>query len=108
MTLATRLEPADDIGIGRRHVILAQLRMSGRANAGGLDDILQRTILAVFDHQHINHAIPAFAEGALIPTSENLARYAWDRISAELTGGMTLKRIRLHEDETFYVDYFGE
>ena len=39
---AAGLEPDDDLGVGRRHMILAQLRMPGGADAGGLDDVLQR------------------------------------------------------------------
>jgi len=72
-----------------------------------LDAILEREVLLVFDHQHINFAVPEFREGGLIPTSENIAAYCWSRIAASLPATMTLKRLRLHEDETFFVDYFG-
>ena len=78
------------------------------ANLPALDDLLQRTIVSVFDHQHINYAVPEFAEGQWIPTCENLARYAWQRLTSELPAGNELRRIRLHEDDTFYVDYFGD
>ena len=77
------------------------------ANLSALDALLQRHVVQVFDHQHINHAVPEFAPGGLIPTCENLARYAWDRLAPELPAGVKLQRIRLHEDETLYVDYFG-
>ena len=78
------------------------------ANLPVLDELLATYITGVFEHQHINHAIPEFAEGKLIPTTENIARYCWDRIRTALDGSMQLRRIRLHEDETFYVDFFGE
>ena len=37
---ARRLQTHDDVGVLRRHVILAQLRVPGGADAGGLDDVL--------------------------------------------------------------------
>ena len=78
------------------------------ANLPALDEVLRSNVVAVFDHQHINHAIPEFGEGKLIPTSENIARYCWERIQNALDPSMKLLRVRLREDETFYVDYRGD
>lgn len=72
-----------------------------------LDAILDREIVQRFDHQHINHAIPEFGDGGLIPTCENILAFGWPRILQALPSTMTLHRLRLHEDETFFVDYFG-
>lgn len=72
-----------------------------------LDAILNREVVQVFDHQHINHAIPEFGAGGLIPTSENILAFCWPRIEGALPKAMKLHRLRLHEDDTFYVDYFG-
>ena len=101
---------------GHGHNYLMEVTVSAEINnATGfsadlpvLDEILERTIVRVFDHQHINHAVPEFGAGQLIPTCENLTRYAWQHIAPELPAGVSLERIRLHEDETFYVDYFGD
>ena len=76
-------------------------------NLPELDVVLDREIRMVFDHQHINHAIPEFKEGRLIPTSENILAWCWPRLEHALGRGVTLRRLRLHEDDTFYVDYFG-
>ena len=46
-----------------------------------------------------------FASGA-IPTTENLVRAIWDLLVPKL-GGERLHRLRLWEDPTFYVEYFG-
>ncbi|HEX7049279.1 MAG TPA: 6-carboxytetrahydropterin synthase [Longimicrobiales bacterium] len=72
-----------------------------------LDRVLDEHVVRVFDHQHINHAVKAFAEGGLIPTSENLLAYLWPRLSAALPDGVTLHRLRLYEDPTLFVDYMG-
>ncbi|MEJ2218510.1 MAG: 6-carboxytetrahydropterin synthase [Gemmatimonadota bacterium] len=72
-----------------------------------LDRLLEEEVVARFDHQHINHAIPEFGEGGLIPTSENLLAYLWPRLAQRLPGGVRLHRLRLHEDARLFVDYFG-
>jgi 6-pyruvoyltetrahydropterin/6-carboxytetrahydropterin synthase len=63
------------------------------------DAIIQR-----FDHADLN-ADPFFVPGT-IPTTENLVRAAWDLLLPKL-GQERLWRLRLWEDPTFYVEYFG-
>lgn len=75
---------------------------------GVLDHLIASRITAVLDHQHLNHAVPEFAEGKAIPTSENILVYCWDRLASGLPDGARLHRLRLHEDTTFYVDYYGD
>ena len=74
---------------------------------GVLDRILREEIVAPLDHRHINHDVPAFGPGGLIPSTENLAAWAWPRIAARLPEGVRLHRLRLREDESLFVDYFG-
>lgn len=77
------------------------------ADLNALDELLEREIVRVLDHQHLNHVVPEFRDGGRIPTSENILAWCWPRIAAGLAAGTTLHRLRLHEDDTFYVDYFG-
>ena len=63
------------------------------------DAVIQR-----FDHADLN-ADALFAQGA-IPTTENLVRAAWGLLEPKI-GRERLWRLRLWEDPTFYVDYFG-
>jgi 6-pyruvoyltetrahydropterin/6-carboxytetrahydropterin synthase len=63
------------------------------------DAVIQR-----FDHADLN-ADALFAQGA-IPTTENLVRAAWGLLEPKI-GHERLSRLRLWEDPTFYVDYFG-
>ncbi len=57
------------------------------------------------DHKNLNVDLPEFADR--LPTPEHLAALIWDLLAPRLTG-CRLQRIRLHEDESFYVDYLGE
>ncbi|HLU26729.1 MAG TPA: 6-carboxytetrahydropterin synthase [Longimicrobiales bacterium] len=73
-----------------------------------LDALLEREVVRRFDHRHLNYADEAFAFGRLVPTCENILAVLWPRLAAGLPPGVTLQRLRLHEDETFFVDYYGE
>lgn len=72
-----------------------------------LDRVLRDAILVPLDHQHVNHAVPAFGAGGLVPSTENLAAWAWTRIARELPAGVRLHRVRLRENADLYVDFFG-
>ena len=74
-------------------------------NMVDLDQLLQEEVVDVFDHRHINEEVPGFEEA--VPTSENIARYLWSRINIRLNG-CALYCLRLHEDESFWVDYYGD
>jgi 6-pyruvoyltetrahydropterin/6-carboxytetrahydropterin synthase len=71
---------------------------------GELKQLVTETVLARFDHADLNRDT-LFASGS-IPTTENLARAVWDLLAPKL-GGERLHRVRLWEDPTFYVEYFG-
>lgn len=100
---------------GHGHNYLLEVTVSGRidpetgfsVDMPQLDALLEREVAAVYDHQHLNHAIPEFRDGGLIPTSENIAAHCWPRLAAGLPEGMRLHRLRLHEDTTFFIDYYG-
>ena len=74
---------------------------------GTLDAVLEREVVEPLDHQHVNHAVEAFAPGGRIPTTENLLAYLWPRIAGGVPTDTRLHRLRLHEDDTLFVDYFG-
>jgi 6-pyruvoyltetrahydropterin/6-carboxytetrahydropterin synthase len=66
---------------------------------GKLDEVLQAEVVARFDHRNINLDVPEFAEGRLIPTGENLARFIFDRVQTAL-GTISVRSVRVDEDET--------
>lgn len=69
-----------------------------------LKDILEREVMQVMDHRFLNHEVPPFAE--VMPTTENLAVEIWRRLAPCITSGR-LHQIRLYENPTLFVDYYG-
>ncbi|HEX7117554.1 MAG TPA: 6-carboxytetrahydropterin synthase [Longimicrobiales bacterium] len=104
---------ANPYGHGHTYTLEATIRgeidpVTGfSVDLAALDRILDEQVVQVFDHRHINHAVDAFAYGARVPTSENLVAYLWPRIAGALPDGVALHRLRLYEDPTLFVDYFG-
>jgi 6-pyruvoyltetrahydropterin/6-carboxytetrahydropterin synthase len=66
---------------------------------GQLDRVLESEVVDRFDHRNINLDVPDFAEGRLIPTGENLARYVFERVQSAL-GAIRLVSVRIDEDES--------
>jgi 6-pyruvoyltetrahydropterin/6-carboxytetrahydropterin synthase len=69
-----------------------------------LKQLVVEIVIARFDHADLNRD-PLFSSGS-IPTTENLVRAVWDLLALKL-GGERLYRVRLWEDPTFFVEYFG-
>ncbi|MCI0548160.1 MAG: 6-carboxytetrahydropterin synthase [Candidatus Rokubacteria bacterium] len=61
-------------------------------------------VVTRFDHADLNRD-PLFSGGA-IPTTENLVVGIWELLAPKL-GTDRLHRLRLAEDPTFHVEYFG-
>jgi 6-pyruvoyltetrahydropterin/6-carboxytetrahydropterin synthase len=73
---------------------------------GVLDRVLREEVVEPLDHQHLNHAVPQFAPGGLVPTTENILLLLWGRVEARLAG-VRLVAMRLHENDDFFVEYRG-
>jgi len=99
---------------GHGHNYLLEVSVEGEVDPetgfcvdlGALDRVLREEVVDRLDHQHLNHAVPEFAEGGRIPTTENILVLLWERIAGRV-GEARLVRLRLHEEESFYVDYRG-
>ncbi len=72
-----------------------------------LDRLLQAEIVDRFHHRHINSASPAFANGAAIPTTENLAAHIMDVLSPRLPAPVRIHRVRVQEDRDLWSDVYG-
>jgi len=73
-----------------------------------LKDVLEREVLSAYDHRHLNLEVPEFA--STIPTTENIAIAAWNRMETALGAapGARLKRIRVYETPEIFAEYLGE
>jgi 6-pyruvoyltetrahydropterin/6-carboxytetrahydropterin synthase len=74
----------------------------------GLKEIMEREVLAAWDHRHLNLDTPEFA--VAIPTTENLAIAAWKRLEPAVTaaGGARLNRVRVYETPEIFAEFRGE
>jgi len=69
-----------------------------------LKRVVGEVVIQRFDHADLNED-PLFSGGA-IPTTENLARTSWELLAPKL-GADRVWRVRVWEDPTFYVEYYG-
>src|SRR5258708_2885697 len=72
---------------------------------GELDGILAAEVRGRFDHRNINLDVAEFADGKLMPTGENLARFIFERVRAQLVGGPRVIRVTVAEDSTLSTTY---
>jgi 6-pyruvoyltetrahydropterin/6-carboxytetrahydropterin synthase len=77
-----------------------------------LKEIIEREVLAAWDHSHLNLEVPEFAASELsatIPTTENLAIAAWNRLEAAIADscGARLSRVRVYETPDIFAEYRG-
>jgi 6-pyruvoyltetrahydropterin/6-carboxytetrahydropterin synthase len=70
-----------------------------------LDDVLRREVIERFDHRNINVEVPEFADGKLVPTGENLARFIFERVQEGLGAHARVTEVRVAEDDTLSATY---
>ena len=74
-------------------------------NAKDLSRIVREHIIDKLDHRNLNLDVD-FIPKSVQPTSENLVYLIWHELVPHL-GDVQLHRIRLHETDTIYADYYG-
>ena len=70
-----------------------------------LKDILEREVIGVYDHRHLNLEIEDFK--TVIPTTENIAIAVWKRLDGKVPNAK-LHRVRVYEMADLYADFLGE
>ena len=70
-----------------------------------LKDVMEREVVAVFDHRHLNHEVPEFQ--TMQPTTENIALAIWRRLDGKVHGA-ALHRVRVYEAPDLFADVYGE
>jgi len=72
---------------------------------GVLDRVLQVEVRDRFDHANINLDIPEFADGLLVPSGENLARYILEHVQGALGSAATVTVVSVAEDDSLRATY---
>ena len=72
-----------------------------------LDKILKEEVTDRFDHRNINVEVPEFADGLLVPTGENLARFIFERVGGRIPKGNRITSVTVAEDQTLSATFNG-
>jgi 6-pyruvoyltetrahydropterin/6-carboxytetrahydropterin synthase len=75
---------------------------------GELDRALDTEVRQRFDHRNINLEVPEFADGLLVPTGENLARFIFESVQAALLDKVRVTSVTVAEDASLSASYRGE
>jgi 6-pyruvoyltetrahydropterin/6-carboxytetrahydropterin synthase len=102
---------------GHGHNYTLEVTVAGEPNAvtgfvvdlKWLKDVMEREVLAVYDHRHLNLEVPEFQGGKAIPTTENIAIAAWNRLEAAVAsgGGARLSKVRVYETPEIFAEFRG-
>ena len=98
---------------GHGHNYTLEVTVAGEVNATSgfvvdlkeLKDILEREVISVYDHRHLNLEVPEFK--TVNPTTENIAIAIWKRLEGKIPGAK-LHRVRVYEMTDLFADYYGE
>ena len=72
---------------------------------GVLDRVLKAEVRDRFDHANINLDIPEFADGLLVPSGENLARFILEHVQRALGTAATVTAVSVAEDDSLRATY---
>ncbi|MDP9039684.1 MAG: 6-carboxytetrahydropterin synthase [Acidobacteriota bacterium] len=70
-----------------------------------LKEILEREVVSVYDHRHLNLEVPEFKDR--VPTTENMAIAIWGRLEGKVPHAR-LARVRVYEMADLFAEYCGE
>jgi 6-pyruvoyltetrahydropterin/6-carboxytetrahydropterin synthase len=94
---------------GHGHNYLVEVTVATDAGAPDLDVgafelIVDTELMQLVDHKNLNLDVPAFQDR--IPTMENLALFAWERLAGRF-GSMRLHCVTVWESDRTYCSYYG-
>lgn len=70
-----------------------------------LKEIMNQEVIEALDHRYLNKEVPEFKDQ--IPTTENIAIAAWNRLEKKLKIAK-LHRVRIYETPELWADFYGE
>lgn len=99
---------------GHGHNYIVEVTVAGEVNPKTgfvidlkwLKDVMEREVIAVYDHRHLNLEVPEFRE--TLPTTENIAVAIWNRLAGKLGDDAHLHKVRVYETADLFADYYGE
>jgi 6-pyruvoyltetrahydropterin/6-carboxytetrahydropterin synthase len=74
------------------------------ADLGALDAALEKEVFSPLDHRNLVLDVPEFAEGKLIPTSENLAQWIATKVQRALGDATRVLRVRVAEEPGLWTE----
>jgi 6-pyruvoyltetrahydropterin/6-carboxytetrahydropterin synthase len=99
---------------GHNYQVRASVRVAELGEDGLAIDFrdLKRALGQVMDeldHRYLNQDVPEFCDGKMNPTTENLARFVFDRLAAaDLANGARPSHVKVWESPGCSVTYYGE
>jgi 6-pyruvoyltetrahydropterin/6-carboxytetrahydropterin synthase len=95
------------------HSYVCEVTVTGRVardtgmliDLGVLDNVLRVEVRERFDHRNINLDVAEFADGKLIPTGEELARFIFERVQTGLGDAARVVEVVVAEDETLRASF---
>ncbi|CAA9270822.1 MAG: hypothetical protein AVDCRST_MAG42-3269 [uncultured Chthoniobacterales bacterium] len=93
---------ASPYGHGHHYHVRVTFDRSGGAGEAAASDVHRQleTLRAELDHKNLNHEVPELRDWPI--TTESLAQWMFER----LNDGSALARIRLHERDDFFAEYW--
>ena len=98
---------------GHGHNYTLEVTVTGEVNAvtgfvvdlKELKDVMEREVVGVYDHRHLNLEVPEFKKTA--PTTENIAAAIWRRLEGKIEGPR-LHKVRVYEMADLFAEYVGD
>jgi 6-pyruvoyltetrahydropterin/6-carboxytetrahydropterin synthase len=99
---------ANPSGHGHNYIVEVTIkRPVGKSDfcIGGFEKVVDDEFIKVVDHKNLNIDVPYFAKA--IPTVENIAVFAWEKLSGKLDEGV-LHCVTVWETDKTYCSYYGK
>jgi len=98
---------ANPTGHGHNYVVEVMVRTPAEGpnlEVGAFEQIVDAELMQLVDHKNLNLDVPAFRDR--IPTVENLAVFAWERLAGKF-GPARLHCVTVWESDRTYCCYYG-
>ena len=97
---------ANPAGHGHNYIVEVTVKTAepGALRIGEFERLVDRALIKAVDHKNLNVDVAQFAR--TMPTVENIARFAWDRL-ADKFGQAALHCVTVWETDKTYSSYYG-